>query len=145
MRRNKTAKQLLLEQEENVREHETVSCHEKLQSIESRRFIKTHLPFSLLPPSVMEQQSKVIYVARNPKDVIVSNYHLARSLRFIGYTGEFSKYCGYFLKNLVFYAPYFEHINEGWQHRSAPNVLFMFYEDMIKVRLTLMISSWGIN
>lgn len=28
--------------------------------LNERRFIKSHFPFSLLPPSVMEQKSKVI-------------------------------------------------------------------------------------
>lgn len=28
--------------------------------------------------------------------------------------------------------PYWSHVREGWQNRHQPNVLFMFYEDMIK-------------
>ena len=34
------------------------------------RFIKTHLPFSFLPRNLVET-SKVIYVARNPKDAMI--------------------------------------------------------------------------
>ena len=34
------------------------------------RFIKTHLPFSFLPENLVET-SKVIYVARNPKDAMI--------------------------------------------------------------------------
>lgn len=30
--------------------------------------------------------------------------------------------------------PYWSHLKEGWEHRHEPNVLFMFYEDMNKVR-----------
>ena len=37
---------------------------------EKTRFIKTHLPFSFLPRNLV-QTSKVIYVARNPKDAMI--------------------------------------------------------------------------
>lgn len=29
-----------------------------------------------------------------------------------------------------FYAPYFEHIKQGWTRRNDENVLFLFYEDL---------------
>lgn len=40
---------------------ETISQHsfESFQEITTRRFIKTHFPFSLLPPSVLENGAKV--------------------------------------------------------------------------------------
>lgn len=34
---------------------------------------------------------------------------------------------------LVFWGPYFEHVLEAWEKRSHPNMLFLFYEDMIRV------------
>ncbi|CAG9856751.1 unnamed protein product [Phyllotreta striolata] len=97
-----------------------------------RRFIKTHLPFSLLPPDLLETGSKVIYVARNPKDVAVSFYHLNRTYRTQGYTGDFPQFWRYFQNGLVAWAPYWEHIKEGWNRRNENNVLFLFYEDMNK-------------
>lgn len=75
-------------------------AYEFLPEVTSQRFIKTHFPFSLLPPSMMENQSKVIYVARNPKDVAVSFYHLNRLYRTQGYIGDFNKYWHYFENNL---------------------------------------------
>ena len=45
---------------------------------EGRRVIKTHLPFELLPPNLADK-CKVIYVARNPKDVALSYYHFTRA------------------------------------------------------------------
>lgn len=38
------------------------------------RFAKTHLPMSLLPPYILDK-SKMVYVARDPRDVIVSSYY----------------------------------------------------------------------
>ena len=42
------------------------------------RHIKSHLPGQLLPPQVWEKRVKIVYVVRNPKDVVVSLYHHAR-------------------------------------------------------------------
>lgn len=33
----------------------------------------------------------------------------------------------------VFWSPFFEHVLEAWEKRSHPNMLFLFYEDMIRV------------
>ncbi|XP_066905451.1 luciferin sulfotransferase [Halyomorpha halys] len=97
----------------------------------SPRHIKTHLPFSLLPPDLCEK-SKVIYVARNPKDVAVSYYHHNRLLRVHDYQGDFPKYWKYFQDDLLVFSPYWEHIKEGWEARHKKNVLFLFYEDIVK-------------
>ncbi|XP_030382070.1 sulfotransferase 1C4 [Scaptodrosophila lebanonensis] len=96
-----------------------------------RRFIKTHFPFSLLPPSVMENKCKIIYVARNPKDVAVSYYHLNRLFRTQGYVGDFERYWRYFQHGLNPWLPYYSHIREADEHRKLSNVLFLNYEDML--------------
>ena len=53
----------------------------------SPRFVKSHLPFSLLNPRLLDV-CKVVYVARNPKDVCVSFYHHMRLLRFHDFLGD---------------------------------------------------------
>ncbi|XP_018564737.1 estrogen sulfotransferase isoform X2 [Anoplophora glabripennis] len=103
-----------------------------LTEMSGRRFIKTHLPFSLLPPNLLEVGCKVIYIARNPKDVAVSFYHLNRSIRTQGYVGDFPRYWNYFENNLQPWTPYWEHIKEGWSRRNEPNLLFFFYENISK-------------
>ncbi|XP_034479255.1 sulfotransferase 1C4-like [Drosophila innubila] len=107
--------------------------YETLEELPScqRRFIKTHFPFSLMPPSVLENKCKVIYVVRNPKDVAVSYYHLNRLFRTQGYVGDFERYWRYFQKGLNPWLPYYSHVNEAKEHRKLPNVLFLKYEDML--------------
>ncbi len=39
------------------------------------RLIKSHLPGQLLPPGVWDKKIKMVYVIRNPKDVVVSLYY----------------------------------------------------------------------
>lgn len=50
---------------------------EIVHHLPSQRYIKTHLPFDLLPNEILngERSPKIVYVARNPKDVCVSYYH----------------------------------------------------------------------
>ncbi|XP_062699851.1 sulfotransferase 1C4 [Aedes albopictus] len=107
-------------------------AYELLDSITTRRYIKTHFPFTLLPPSIFKTGAKVIYVARNPSDVVVSYYHLNRLYRTQGYQGDFETFYSYFENDLTPWSPYWTHLKQGWQARSLPNVLFMFYENMNK-------------
>ena len=65
-----------------------------------QRFIKTHLPFKILPPSVMKNRAKVVYVARHPRDVVVSYYHLNKLYRTQGYVNDFETFFEYFMKDL---------------------------------------------
>uniref|UniRef100_A0A182YS16 Sulfotransferase domain-containing protein n=3 Tax=Anopheles stephensi TaxID=30069 RepID=A0A182YS16_ANOST len=102
----------------------------KLSEMQTPRYIKTHLPISLLPPSVFEKKAKIIYVARNPSDVVVSYYHLNRLYRTQGYVGDFETFYNYFERDLTPWSPYWAHIKEGWAEKDRENVLFMYYEDM---------------
>ncbi|XP_055548843.1 luciferin sulfotransferase [Wyeomyia smithii] len=105
-------------------------AYEVLSAMSTRRFIKTHFPISLLPPSIFETGAKVIYIARNPADVVVSYYHLNKLYRTQGYTGDFATFYDYFENNLTAWSPYWTHLKQGWNARHLPNVLFMFYENM---------------
>ena len=51
----------------------------------------------LMPRKIREVGAKVIYVARNPKDVAVSYYHLHKDAPSIKFTGDFEV----FLKNFT--------------------------------------------
>lgn len=102
---DKTKKMFIEEHEGNVQNQDmirtiSVPGYEFIPNITEKRFIKTHLPFSLMPPSVMNERAKVIYVARNPKDVVVSYYHLSRLYRTTGYVNNFDKFWDYFENDL---------------------------------------------
>lgn len=70
--------------------------YERLASQTSRRFIKTHLPFELLPHNIKEVGAKVVYVARNPKDVAVSFYYLQKSVPAFKFNGDFETFVDFF-------------------------------------------------
>jgi len=70
----------------------------QLDALASPRVIKSHLPLYLLPPKLVDT-CKVVYVARNPKDVIVSFYHHHRLIPLHDYHGDFEEFANYFLND----------------------------------------------
>ncbi|CAG4988474.1 unnamed protein product [Parnassius apollo] len=97
----------------------------------SPRFIKTHIPMSLLPPHILDI-AKVVYVARDPRDVAVSCFHMNRLFNLIQFVGDFKTYWNFFIRNMILWTPYFDHLKEAWELRNHPNLLFLFYEDLSK-------------
>ncbi|XP_064109971.1 sulfotransferase 1C4-like [Macrobrachium nipponense] len=98
-------------------------------AIPDPRTIKTHLPFSLLPPTLLDV-SKVVYMARNPKDVIVSYHHHCRINTMQDYVGSFEDFVQYFVDDDLMYGPYWLHLKEVWARKDHPNLHIMFFEDM---------------
>ncbi|XP_059057000.1 sulfotransferase 1C4-like [Achroia grisella] len=97
----------------------------------SPRFIKSHLPFSLLPPTLLDT-AKVVYVARDPRDAAVSYYHHCKMMKMYGLQGDFKEFWNLFISNRVDWSPYDAHIKEAWEKRHHPNMLFLFYEELYK-------------
>ena len=68
---------------------------------EKRRLIKSHLPFSLLPPTLMGTV-RVVYVVRNSLDVMVSYYHHSKLIKPHCYTGDLPSFAKMVMqKNLL--------------------------------------------
>ena len=74
--------------------------YEILAAQTSKRFIKTHLPMKLMPKNIKEVGAKVVYVARNPKDVVVSYYHFSKTFPGFKFTGDFETFLNYFMNDL---------------------------------------------
>ncbi|XP_017835457.1 sulfotransferase 1E1-like [Drosophila busckii] len=94
----------------------------------SPRLIKTHLPAQLLPRQVWQQKRKIIYVTRNPKDVVVSSYHFHVGLGH--WAGDFDAYVNEFINNKIVYSSYWTHFVDFWRMRHEPNIFFVTYEQM---------------
>ncbi len=90
----------------------------------SPRIFKSHLPYGQIPKG----PCKYIYVARDGRDVAVSNYHLCRM--YTGFEGTFAKYFDRFLRGKVECGTWFRHVQGWWRHRHDENVLFLTYEEL---------------
>ncbi|XP_045445697.1 luciferin sulfotransferase-like [Melitaea cinxia] len=102
-----------------------------IRKMPSPRYIKTHLPLSLLPLNLLDK-TKVVYIARDPRDVAISFFHHNRLMRIMSQNTDFKTYWNYFINNEVLWAPYFAHVLEAWEKRNHPNLLFLFYEELSK-------------
>uniref|UniRef100_A0A8C9I077 Sulfotransferase n=1 Tax=Piliocolobus tephrosceles TaxID=591936 RepID=A0A8C9I077_9PRIM len=102
---------------------------EQAHAMPSPRILKTHLPFHLLPPSFLEKNCKIIYVARNPKDNMVSYYHFQRMNKALPDPGTWEEYFETFL-DLCDSLPCFpSHLPVS---KDKHRILYLFYEDMKK-------------
>lgn len=97
------------------------------------RLIKSHLPLRLLPRSVREGKAKIIYIARNPKDTCVSYFHFVQLLKpMFRFNGNFDDFFDRFIHDKVPYGPWWRHVKEFWEIKDSPNVLFLYYEDIVE-------------
>ena len=91
----------------------------KVEKLPSPRVIRPHLPFYLLPPELLDTAKvlrnlsqtcrvhmsliiywlQVVYVARNPKDVIVSYYFHHKLIKVHGYTGTLDEFAEFFMND----------------------------------------------
>jgi hypothetical protein len=108
--------------------HRPNGMSEFLKTIPGRRLFTSHLPHPLFP-RLNSTTAKVVYVARNPKDVAISTYFHNQSKS--GYEGTWEEHFDLFLHNDVGCGPYFDHILPWWQaSQSDKRILFLKYEDM---------------
>lgn len=126
------------EVEESKREHlikamqvMTQPVMEKLAAMPSPRFVKTHLPMCCLNPAIVDT-AKVVYVARDPRDIAVSSYHHARLFVVFDFGGTFKEFWNLFVNDRFPMTPFLDHVKEAWNLRHHPNMLFLFYEEITK-------------
>ncbi|KAM4723092.1 sulfotransferase 1 family member D1-like [Rhinophrynus dorsalis] len=103
---------------------------EKLKTTPSPRIIKTHLPIKLMPKSFWEKNCKVIYVARNAKDVAVSYFFFHKMAKTIVDPGPWDKFLDNYIKGDVCYGSWHDHVKGWWKKRQDYHILYLFYEDI---------------
>uniref|UniRef100_U3EJY0 Sulfotransferase n=1 Tax=Callithrix jacchus TaxID=9483 RepID=U3EJY0_CALJA len=103
---------------------------ETLKDTPAPRLIKTHLPLVLLPQTLLDQKVKVVYVARNAKDVAVSYYHFHRMEKTHPDPGTWDSFLEKFMAGEVSYGSWYQHVREWWELSCTHPVLYLFYEDM---------------
>uniref|UniRef100_A0A6J0SAC0 Sulfotransferase n=1 Tax=Pogona vitticeps TaxID=103695 RepID=A0A6J0SAC0_9SAUR len=106
------------------------SGYEEADAMPSPRTLKSHLPAHLLPPSFWEQKSKIIYVARNAKDNVVSYFYFHKMDKMMPECGSWEEFLENFIAGKVAWGSWFEHVRGWWEAKDHHPVLYLFYEDM---------------
>ncbi|CAN7938060.1 unnamed protein product [Ixodes hexagonus] len=100
------------------------------QETEAPRLLRTHLPMHRLR---LTDRAKYVYVARNPWDCCVSNFHYMKGFPAFGFTdGSFDDFLDAFLEGRFGSGGYFDHVISGFKHRNNGNVFFVTYEEAIR-------------
>uniref|UniRef100_A0A8C6QVF7 Sulfotransferase n=1 Tax=Nannospalax galili TaxID=1026970 RepID=A0A8C6QVF7_NANGA len=98
----------------------------------SPRLMSSHLPIQLFPKAVFNSKAKVIYLGRNPRDVVVSLYHYSKIAVQLKDPGTPDQFLQDFLKGEVQFGSWFDHI-KGWiRMQNQENFLFITYEELQK-------------
>ncbi|KAK2853936.1 hypothetical protein Q5P01_006597 [Channa striata] len=100
-------------------------------SSSSPRLITSHLTHRLLGPALQGSKAKIIYVSRNPKDVVVSFYHFHKIANFLPEAGSFAEFLNSFLEGKLHFGSWFDHV-KGWTSQTATmnNLLHITYEEL---------------
>ncbi|XP_005189561.4 sulfotransferase 1E1 [Musca domestica] len=113
------------------------TCFRPIEQLSRPRLIKTHLSLPLLPHQIWDKKPKVVYVARNVKDAIVSEYYHARNV------GAFDdktldNYVVEEIEGTKLHDP-FLHITEFYALRHEPWLFYTSFECMkMKLRQVIL-------
>ncbi|XP_078478598.1 sulfotransferase 2B1-like [Lampetra planeri] len=108
---------------------------QQLELQPSPRLMTTHLQLHLAPQQLTEGgKGKVIYVARNPKDRLVSYYEFSKISCNMPDLGDFKTFIEKYLQGqtTVNAGTWFKHVSEWYEMRHKANFLFVTFEEMIK-------------
>eukprot|EP00057_Strongylocentrotus_purpuratus_P008188 XP_011662662.1 PREDICTED: sulfotransferase 1A1 [Strongylocentrotus purpuratus] len=99
----------------------------------SPRILKTQLPPRLLPASIHDgSKGKVIYIARNPKDMMVSYFHFCKITANLPTYDSWDVFFEEFMADRVPRGSWFDSVLYWWKRKDDPTVLFLKFEDMKK-------------
>ncbi|XP_073703591.1 amine sulfotransferase-like [Garra rufa] len=111
---------------------ELMNPEKPFESAPSPRIRVSHLAYKFMPVGLKQKKGKVIYVARNPKDVLVSYYHFHKYANMLETPKDFDEFFEKFMEGNVFGSCWFEHVKAWYSHKDEMNFLYITYEEMIK-------------
>ncbi|XP_062192562.1 cytosolic sulfotransferase 5-like [Phragmites australis] len=104
----------------------------ELEALPSPRLLCTHVPLALLPSATSTLGCKIVYLCREPKDVLVSIWYHVQKVRqefFVEFDRAFELFC----EGVSFFGPIWEHYLGYWKQSiiERDRVLFLKYDEMM--------------
>ena len=103
----------------------------------ARRVFKTHAPWELFPCAEerLDPGTRIIFIARNPKDTAVSLFHHSTGIPAHRYSGDWGHFVSQiFLAGMSEEGDWFKHTAGWWRakHELAcgPQILWIFFEEL---------------
>uniref|UniRef100_A0A3Q3BGR1 Sulfotransferase n=1 Tax=Kryptolebias marmoratus TaxID=37003 RepID=A0A3Q3BGR1_KRYMA len=103
-----------------------------VDQLTSPRALVSHFTYNLMPPSFHTSKAKVIYVMRNPKDVLVSSYYFHQMASFLEDPGTFDEFIEKFLEGRVLFGKWTDHVKSWRRAELGDRIMFITYEEMIQ-------------
>uniref|UniRef100_A0AAQ4P943 Sulfotransferase n=1 Tax=Gasterosteus aculeatus aculeatus TaxID=481459 RepID=A0AAQ4P943_GASAC len=103
-----------------------------VDKMESPRGLVTHFPYYLMPPSFHTSKAKVIYVMRNPKDIVVSSYYFHKMAEFLDKPGTFDEFMEKFLEGKVLFGKWTDHVKSWRSTDLGDRIMYITYEEMVQ-------------
>ncbi|XP_054992500.1 amine sulfotransferase-like isoform X1 [Sorex araneus] len=98
----------------------------------SPRIFCSHVPYYLAPNGLKNKKAKIVYVYRNPKDVITSYFHFSNLVVVLSGYENMDAFMQNFLDGKVVGSIWFDHVKGWYEHRHKFNIMFVSYEEMKK-------------
>lgn len=103
-----------------------------VDKLASPRGLVTHFPYNLMPHSFYTSKAKVIYVMRNPKDIMVSSYYFHQMASFLEDPGTFDEFMDKFLQGEVLCGKWTDHMKSWRNSALGDRIMYITYEEMVQ-------------
>ncbi|KAM4651439.1 sulfotransferase 2B1-like [Discoglossus pictus] len=110
--------------------YETKEGQSQIKDVLRPRVLTSHLPYHIFAKSYFTSKAKIIYVLRNPKDILVSLFHFAKIICHYKDPGSFQEYLEDFLKGNVLYSSWFDHVKGWMKMKGDSRFFFITYEEL---------------
>ncbi|KAJ3709100.1 hypothetical protein LUZ61_012805 [Rhynchospora tenuis] len=117
----------------HIEYHYALQDEQYLETLPSPRVLGTHVQYSMLSESVTASQCPIVYICREPKDVIVSYWHMVTRYECLNRPFPFTRAIELFCEGRVPYGPVWDHVLEYYTNslQSPKKILFLKYEEMM--------------
>ncbi|MCJ8745523.1 hypothetical protein PDJAM_G00131200 [Pangasius djambal] len=123
---------LTLQAYERVPWLEEVRAAQVVAKLSAPRAFISHMPYHLMPLTFFHSKAKVIYITRNPKDVVVSYFYFHQMASYLHDPGTFEEFTDSFLARNVMFGKWTDHVKSWTNPDLGDRILYITYEEMIQ-------------